>query len=318
MLNGRAIYLETDYSRFDRTISLPILQQVQDLFFTAVFHPDEYPLVSQCLKLAYKTKGKSDYGIQYDVTGTRCSGDAHTSIGNGLINAFNTYFMLRSLPRNAWESIHEGDDGLIGVDADHPESSGLVAQLGVLGFDVKLDEYNHIDQTSFCGRHHYIEGAAVHNHADIMRSLDKYHTSVSNCREDALILAKSLSYFHTDADTPLLGPLSYALATVMRGKVSFSAAKRALHAIKSERWITSDANIQVNNNLRPPAITAAARASCYRRTGISIERQLAFEAAALSMIEAGEILSLPPIPRDWFIRPDGHVYGDPSTWVRAH
>lgn len=316
-LRGYSHYIETDYSRFDRSISKPMLV-LQDIFLTASFPQSEYPLIHQALRLAQTTKGSSEYGIKYALEGTRCSGDAHTSIGNGLLNAFNTYVCLRHMPRDDWTSVHEGDDGIIGVrNGREEEAMWALTQLTVLGFDVKIAMYNQIEDASFCGRHFYVENAKIRDHADILRSLDKFHTSVSNGKDLPLVLAKARSYYHTDRHTPLIGPLTSSLVNALRGKVSFSAAKRALHREKKNRWVLNDENINVTDHCPEIDITVEARVSCLRRTGITIPQQLLLEGAYGEMARMQEILVVPRIPREWVTREDGYVHGNPGEYVRS-
>lgn len=311
-LSGYSHYIETDYSRFDRTISRHMLTHVQNRMFGFVFHPDNHPLFHQALELANDTSGSSDFGIRYSTSGTRCSGDAHTSIGNGLINAFNTYVVMRAIPRSSWTSVHEGDDGVIAVrDGYIDVALGGLEFLNQMGYSVKAAVFNQLSDVSFCGRHFYRGG----EHADIIRSLNKFHTTTSNCQDMALVYAKAMSYNHSDRNTPLIGALTYALVTVLESKLSFSAKKRAVHAIRRERWSTRD-EVLVGGGKTPPCVPYEARVSCLRRTGITIERQLLFEQACLSMIAYDAPLIIPPIVQDWITRPDGIIHGDPGKWVR--
>lgn len=315
-LQGYDTYLETDYSRFDRSISRPWLEQVQDLIFEHAFPVAKWPLFHAALRLARTTRGKSDFGVRYKTDGTRCSGDAHTSIGNGIINAFNTYACLRDLPADSWTSVHEGDDGVIAVRHGHGDvAEANMELLGVFGFEIKMDRYNTINDVSFCGRHFYEDEGAIKSHCDIMRSLHKFHTSVSNHRADAMLLAKAMSYYSTDRDTPLVGPLTYSLIRVLRDRISFSAKKRALHGMKIERYMGPD--VSVNMAVTVPDITTDARVSCMRRTGLTVEQQEQLESAYGDMIKYDAVLVVPRIPAAWYWRQDGFIHGDPATWVRA-
>lgn len=105
-LSSFSHFVETDYSRFDLSISLEYLQDVETVFLTA--NADEQ--FRNCYFLAFQTTGVNEIGLSYRVTGTRCSGDAHTSIANGLINHFNTWLVFQNLPPNSWVSFHEGDE----------------------------------------------------------------------------------------------------------------------------------------------------------------------------------------------------------------
>lgn len=276
-------------------------------------------LVSQALTLAWTTKGVSEYGIRYLIEGARCSGDAHTSIGNGLINAFATFVALYDIKPSEWVSVHEGDDGVVGL------RNGVLQQavdgfsiLGPLGFNIKLAVFDQIDDVSFCGRHFYTDMGSLCEHADIMRSLDKMHTSASGCRADVLLLAKMLSYYYTDRNTPLIGPLTYSIIGALKKRnFSFSARKRAFHSIKMERWLLREEDTSCElMEIKPPEISTAARVSCMRRTGMPMSMQLRLERHYMQCFHMGEILYLPKITREWFSRPDGYIFGDPRLWVR--
>lgn len=311
-------FLETDYTRFDRSISLEALTNIQDCIFEHVFPEASHPLFHQALKLARTTNGKSSLGVGYSVEGTRCSGDAHTSIGNGLINAFNTYVCLRHLPNASWSSVHEGDDGIIGLESRyHRNALEGLSLLGPLGYNIKLDQYNQLCDVSFCGRHFYEEDGRLRDHADVLRSLDKMHTSVSGHRADALLLAKMMSYYSTDRDTPLIGPLTYHLIRALQGQVKKHCTARALEGATRERWATREYQLHVDDHRPPPNITWQARVSVARRTGITIDEQLWLESKYAACEWAQAPLRWPQITREWVTTLDGHIHGDPRMWVRG-
>jgi len=310
-LRPYARFIETDYSRFDRTISLPFLRDVQNSLFLMV---NKDPMFARALELTLNTKGKSALGVTYNIEGTRCSGDAHTSLGNGLINAFITFTSLSALTAEEWTSIHEGDDGVIGVvETAHQAALNGLQIIPFLGFNVKQDVYNQIDDVSFCGRHYYSTPDGFREHADVLRSLDKFHTTVSNCKAMPLIRAKAMSYYATDATTPLIGPLCYALLQATEG-VSFSAMKRASRS--DDRWITRDQELDFNADRPLMPISWEARISVYRRTDITPLEQIWYEQHYLQMATRKTILCVPQIRRDWNIREDGHIYGRVSDWIR--
>lgn len=310
-LKGYQHFIETDYSRFDRTVSLPILRDVQDYIFKMC---NTCPDFHRALELAHHTTGKSALGVRYDIEGTRCSGDAHTSVGNGIINAFLTFSCLRHIPRTYWTSVHEGDDGVIGVTQHLPAALIGLSFLTNLGFSVKQDVYNQIDDVSFCGRHHYTVHGEIREHADVLRTLAKYHTTVSNCKSMALIRAKALSYYSTDSTTPLIGPLAYALLQCTE-TVSFSSLKRAWNA--NDRWLTNGTQVDFTAKHPLKPISLEARLSVYRRTNITPAEQMWYEAAYLQMAERKTILVPPRIPVGWELREDGHVYGRIRDWIKT-
>lgn len=309
VLKGYKAYLETDFSRFDRSISLPALMQIQDVLFRL---SSADPLFRQCLTFAYRTSGSSRHGVKYSITGSRCSGDAHTSIGNGFINAVTTYICMRHLHRESWTSIHEGDDGVIATMEPEESLRGLNL-MRLMGFDLKCDLYYQLDDVSFCGRHLYETPDSVKSHADVLRSLDKFHTTVSNMKAISLVYAKSLSYNHTDHDTPLIGPLTYAICEVLHKRVSFSQIKRGVQSINRQRWMS---DIKATNKARKPNITWQARVSVARRTGLSPSYQKWLESHYMLMIDRDSLLHLPKINSEWLVREDGMVWGDPTAFIR--
>jgi len=297
-------------------MSQQILEQVQDLCLGVAFPGPDHPLFWKALTLARTQDGVSSYGLRYEVSGTRCSGDAHTSIGNGIVNRFNTWFALNPLPEGAWESVHEGDDGIIGVAKGFEDQvMANLAVLNCLGFTVKIDRRPTMDSVSFCGRHLYYDASQLKDHADLLRALDKFHTSVSNVKSIPLIYAKACSYYHTDSATPVLGPLCYHLIRLTEPLLSFSQRKRALHAVKKERFILQDASLSVNAKRPLVNISSAARVSVVLRSGIDIAHQHFLEDS-YSRFADGENLTIPPIPREWLVRTDGYVYGNIPDWVR--
>lgn len=196
-------YIETDYSRFDMSISLEYLEDVENVLLTSCFDDDDY---NKCFELAMRTRGICDIGLTYEVLGTRCSGDAHTSIGNGLINYFNTWLAFENLPTGSWTSVHEGDDGLIGLDSQVVDAAMYNLHLfPVLGFQLKVLRFRCFSQTTFCGRWLAADSAGVVSMCDLPRTLSKFHTICSDGDERSLLLAKCLSYYHTDRATPILG-----------------------------------------------------------------------------------------------------------------
>lgn len=217
-LHHYPVYYETDYSRFDMSISLEYLQDVENVFLTSCF---DDPLLDLCFELAMKTKGVSDIGLAYEVLGTRCSGDAHTSIGNGLINRFNTWLAFNNIPSHSWCSFHEGDDGILGVDSEFDDAIKYNLHLfPVLGFQLKVLRFTSFNLTTFCGRWLMSDGNRIESICDLPRTLNKLHTICADGDPPSLLLAKCLSYYHTDRATPLLGVLVTAIIRHLRPLIS--------------------------------------------------------------------------------------------------
>lgn len=316
-LTNFGAFIEIDYSRFDQSINLALIQCVEHVFLTLPFLSDQHQLYREALVLTTHTQGISEFGLTYEVYGTRCSGDAHTSIANGLINCFATWLALHNLPVGTWDSIHEGDDGLIGVDSRYLDAAlNNLSILNALGLSAKIDVYNDIGQTSFCGRFNCHGPGGFETYSDINRTLSKFHTICSSGDPASLLLAKAMSYYSTDHNTPLLGPLTYSLIRILKPRVNRRRFERALMHIRTSqfRW---NVNLPTYDDVVTlPDISPTIRAAVALRTGYSVSMQLSFEQYYYSWIDLGYIPeTIDGIPADWNFTSDSHVTGTVSDWV---
>lgn len=285
-------FIEIDFNRFDRRVSLEILQQVEFIFLTHPF-PDADDL-HRALSMSWETIGISEFGTRYKTRGTRCSGDAWTSIGNGLLNRFMTWLCLRDIRHSSY---HEGDDIILGI---HKCDLALVQHrlefLGVLGFSAKIIERPELSTAIFCGRQFGHSASGLSSYCDLRRTMLKFSTTVSNGAEMPLLLAKARSYYSTDRDTPIIGPLCWAIIQVLQPKVTKRQLKRAAAHFSSERYQP----IKQGLDLTPPRIEPHSRAAIELHNDINISMQEAFEAYYLSWIDLGFIpSSIDPIPGTW-------------------
>lgn len=314
-------YIETDYSRFDMSISTPMLIEVQDLLLSLPFETDDASGLVRLLQMAHHTKGVNELGVMYKVKGTRCSGDAHTSTGNTLLNHFNTWLALKELPPHTWESFHEGDDGVI---ACHSSVVDQVCYnlniLPCLGFQVKANLYRTIDMVTFCGRWFYSVKGSLKSTCDLTRTLAKLHTTCHLGNPLALLLAKFLSYYHTDAATPIIGPFITCFIRMYVNKLSKSQLVRANRTLRRDWWFRE------NNKLCPfdfknikrdyVEIDAEARAMVALRSGISPGQQIIYE----NYYKSFEVLGYLPevidkLPGDWSFTKNSQYYGNVFDYV---
>jgi hypothetical protein len=303
-------FFETDYSRFDLSISAAYIRTVERIFLASPFlqHLDYHRM----LPWLVQTVGISDLDLTYTVLGTRCSGDAHTSIMNGLINHFNTWICLNEYPANSWISYHEGDDALIatrGVCRD--QTIHNLHFMPVLGFQLKLDVFNQVSDTSFCGRMLYENDCQLKSHCDLMRTLVKYHTICADGDAMALLLAKSMSYYHTDRATPLIGPLCTTLIKMLQPLVNPRRLRRALDRMMTDYWyrtVHSDMLEHSCYDFIEPDI--GSRVNVMRRCGLTVEQQMRIEEYYRGWLSLGHIPdSIDQLPVDSKFRPNMSIYG---------
>lgn len=319
-LCGFDAYAETDYTRFDLTISQMIMRLIEFLIFDTTFDFSEHPFLKEALMLALTTKGVSDFGWMYDIEGTRCSGDAHTSIGNALVNLFNAWLSSRLIPEGECKDVVEGDDGAKGF---MKKWQGLIdfsiKQLTYLGFRVKVNYSPVIEDITFCGRFMTETPLGLVSFCDPFRTLDKFHVTCSNNEHLAgLLKAKSMSYLDTDGNTPVVGPLVWALRNVLKDvKLSGSVVRAA----RGMRRHIVDQNFKVleKRNIKP-VILPEVRAAFAHRTGMSIPEQIAHEKMTEEWVRLGYIPK--HIPKIFTKDPDVgdgnkhvHLLPDSMVWL---
>jgi hypothetical protein len=274
-LQNYARIVETDFSRFDSTLNKFLMRSIEGTVFRSRFPPADFPDFDLALTYCETTTGNTLGGVRYNASG-RCSGDAHTSIGNGLVNAFVTYLCQKNLPRDEWISFHEGDDGIIGVSSQHYHQ--LIANLmliGTLGFTVKVVLPASLDTAMFCGRSHYGTHTLT-SMCDVRRTLLKFHISTSHLSPRRAVLAKALSYLATDRNTPIIGPLCYSIVRVLK---TSHADIRAFHRVKMskyDRQRVMDGLVSAENLLHP-SICPNSRNVLELKEHISVTHQLAIE-----------------------------------------
>nr|QRW42189.1 MAG: RNA-dependent RNA polymerase [Erebo virus] len=319
-------FMEVDYSRFDMTISADILRIFEHAVLKRQFPRTEHELYHQALDLALTTQGVSSYGTRYERQGGRCSGDAHTSIANGLLNYFLTWVCLQNLPKNSWRSIHEGDDGIIAFNAQYEEQiRANMTFLSCLGFKAKIRVVKCVEDAVFCGRRFVETTDGLRDMADVQRTMRKFNTTMSLGNAKILLLAKALSYNYTDADSPLIGALTYAIICILREDPDCQSQKKlraALSKVSSERWMLKDAGVSVRPDalwrVKPPDVPPEMRATSALYDDISCDLQLSLENQYLSWIDIGHIpATFDKLHCDWEPEPTNVVVCGDITLFHA-
>jgi len=313
-------FIEIDYARFDMTIFIAMLEAERTMVLSQ-FPRQFWPEVHRAYDLMLKTVAKSSHGTKYTKEGGRQSGDLTTSIGNGLLNRFAVWFCLRKLPSNTWESLHEGDDGLIGCSEEVlDEILENLNHLWVLGFQGKIDVYNDISQTSFCGRFLATSGGTLKSYADPLRTLAKLHLTCANGDPIQLICAKAMSYKHTDAETPVIGPWARAVTNILLPRIGEIKMRQQMERLLSTNELPWSYKMAVNkSNLDdalsscPGVVDEELRSVFAMRTGISIKQQLDLEECFAVWERAGEIFdNVTPVEVKWVYKPNCHYNMNPD------
>jgi len=284
------VLFETDYSRFDRTVSQDYLKFIEVGFIELLFPKSEHQLLHVALGFLLRTRGLHQLGLWYTTDGGRCSGDAQTSVLNGIINHFNTWSVLRHLPPRSWFSKHEGDDGLIGAlksVADSVET--CLKYVPALGFKLKVLRSTCLEDITFCGRFYTASSGRIEDCADLHRALSKFHVTCTQGRLDELALAKALSYYHTDSDTPILGWWCYCIICYLLPRMRPKWSRAVQRNLRTQERVRFSAALSAKRYAHAPSPSPSLVALIMHRTGwsggvIEATEMLCRQAVALDII----------------------------------
>jgi hypothetical protein len=199
--------IESDYSRFDGSISSYLQDVVRRIYLTWVSE-ENAPILKSNFDSVFIRSATTSHGLKYDAGfGTR-SGSPITTDGNTLINMFVSYVALREMGMNkekAWLKLglYTGDDGLNVNVPGMKESLELVTKQ----FGLKLEAVSaRPDETvNFAGRTFPHPLTSKSSHQDIKRTLVKLHLSANkNVSRELAAANRAVGYRTTDANTPLI------------------------------------------------------------------------------------------------------------------
>lgn len=248
-----------------------MLTNFEHIWLSLAFNPIDYPTFNHFLVASCMSSGVSDSGCTYSVLGTRCSGDAHTSLGNGILNHFLTFLMTAHLERMV--SYHEGDDGVIATNDDIEHMFEILPDLGFL---IKVDKYKHINDVSFCGMFLLDDKSELKMYSDPWRCLSKIHTACADGKSHNLIVAKAMSVLNLNPATPIITAFCmHVLRVVESPLLRPNRRQRFLNTI--HRVNRGALKVHVDLDVTPSDITGDVRASFAHRTGISPSEQLRCE-----------------------------------------
>lgn len=268
-------YIETDYSRWDLHMKSTFMSDVEHEIFRKVYPRSEHTDFYKFIDATLTTSGSHRLGALYDSElGGRCSGDAHTSIGNGICDRFLTWVCLRNIPRSLWSNFHEGDDGHTAVaDAAINTARVCMAIIPCFGFSVKVVESTVLHDTTFCGRVPFVDATGYHEMCDIPRTLAKFHITLAQGDLKALLLAKAYSYYFTDRHTPIVGPLCHSLIRILAPQVKVERMLRLIKATTFSNYDRGKIISGLRSSLKPIQVNEAARAAALHRWGLPISQQ---------------------------------------------
>jgi len=253
--------IESDYSRFDGSISQYLQDVVRRIYLLWVAEIHAQPLKAN-FDQVFMRSAVTSHGLKYDAGfGTR-SGSPITTDGNTLINMFVSYVALRETgmkKEQAWLKLglYTGDDGLNVNLPGMKESLILVTQQ--FGLKLKVEAAKPDEPVSFAGRTFPHPLTSKSSHQDIKRTLVKLHLSSNKGVSRELAAAnRAVGYLTTDANTPLIRAWC---ETVLRytGQISATESMTSEERFKVENgaWNQEDKEVIYESVCRIMGMTKA-------------------------------------------------------------
>lgn len=210
-------YMNSDYSKFDRTISDKVLQIEYNTYMELCPAGAQLPYVKEILTVRniYSTSWR---GVKFTGPAMRGTGDANTALGNWLLNRL--VFILLERCHNGFMVFLEGDDALCGFnDPLEQVKTDFFTIANHFGFHPRgTYTSTDLEVMPFCGR--YLTATGPPRSVPLMIGyLTKWHVSKRTAfTRDAklnLLRAKVLSYLAMEWNSPIVPAIAeYFLRTM--------------------------------------------------------------------------------------------------------
>nr|QKE55016.1 MAG: hypothetical protein [Picornaviridae sp.] len=302
-LRSYTYFMTSDYSRFDRTISKPLLKVENDVYKTLCPALKAEPWMLDILQVR-PLRVNSWRGISYKADPMRGTGDANTALGNWLLNRL--VWLLHARQHPDFVVFIEGDDSICGFNSSDPEAfkKDFVSTARSLGFNPKAWYCDDLEQVPFCGR--YLTASGEPRTVPMMIGyFTKWHVSKrtvwSRAEAQALLRFKTMSYLAMERSTPIIPAIAEFFLRVLP---SYTIPEPDyLKVLKDNNW-----------NMTREEPTEQQRILVWKIAGLPPDTQLAMESyydSLTSMPEEFEQfqvfvppdlskIEVCPLPPPWF------------------
>jgi hypothetical protein len=193
--------IETDYSRFDGSIS-PFLRTLERRILLGSVNPEYREDLLQILNGDSNQKCRTEHGVKYNSGASRLSGSAFTTETNTLVNAFVDYVSNRNFgtgPKASYRNIGPkyGDDGVTDGRLDIEQASKS------LGLVLKPVSVARGQPLTFLSRVFINPWATSTTMHEPKKLLTKLTYSTSSLPDKEAYLNKVVGFGITDAHTPI-------------------------------------------------------------------------------------------------------------------
>lgn len=223
MLGKYKKILVTDYTSFEAHMTAFMQDSVEMQFYRhmskeyANKQKRYYMLDTIRAKQLRRQKCTSKLG-SYEINATRMSGDMTTSLGNTITNMviINYIFYLNGV---RYQSISEGDDGIIGLSDDAPDFSPK--DFEPAGAILKVQQVPSLGKAGFCGQ--YFDESECESLIDPWYALGTTGWTTANAKMggqkvlDSLLVAKAYSLAFQAPQNPVTRAFADSILRIKKG-----------------------------------------------------------------------------------------------------
>ncbi len=210
-------YYATDYTTFEASFRREVMEacefELYDYMLSTL--PDRNWFMDVCHKVL---GGKNVCKFREFIVvlmATRMSGEMCTSLGNGFTNLMVSLFLAHKNKVRVALRV-EGDDGLI--SASRPPYTK--EQAAMLGFDLKIVEYDRLEEASFCGLIFDPEEMInITNPIEVLANFgwtNRQYVKARKGRLLQLLRSKALSMAHSYPRCPIISKLAHRVLFLTR------------------------------------------------------------------------------------------------------
>jgi hypothetical protein len=213
-------FVPSDYTRLDGTIS-NLCRLLEEAVMMRAFDKKYHERVRAAMATQHHLDGVGTFGTWYQTVYARLSGSAETSVFNTLVTIFVAYIAYRKMGLSSYEAffklgIYGGDDG----GSPDMDLQCFQDAAKMMGLTLKASAILRGQPgVTFLARLYTPEVwmGNPNSCCDLKRQLSKFHTTVNKPEISAArkLREKAISYYFTDANTPIIGPFCHKVIEIM-------------------------------------------------------------------------------------------------------
>lgn len=291
-------YMATDYTSFESHFVREIFDSLEfELYDYMTQNLPEHDDFMYLVKHVIGGKNKIEFKhFTYEIEATRMSGEMCTSLGNGFSNLMLMLFACSLNGNENVKGVVEGDDGLFVMTGAPPDSSIFEK----LGFTIKIDIYENLNEASFCGMIFDIDECL--NVCDPRKKLASFgwfprrYANSKQSKLKGLLRSKSLSFLFEYPGCPIVSKLALYGLRVTDGCRCEIDSSMSLY--ERERMNQALAYFKGKSEF-VSEVPYGTRLLVERKFGISVDDQLRVEAYLDSLDDIVELEIDLNWPTDW-------------------